>query len=830
VHVRGAQPRRIHKTGVVLIVCGALVGAGLAAAPTAEAKTKKKRMPAITKVSPVTGATSGKQRITIRGKNFAHVTKVTFGAAAGTRVKTVSNTEITVLAPKHSAANVHIRVTTKVGHTAASAKNAFRYVGVPTVSKLSTAVLDPAGNQQLTLTGTNFVGSEHVYFGRVAARIVRRVSEKSLVVRTPAHRAALVSVSVTTPYGRSKATPANQATYRIAPVYDLAATPATSAVTLTWSNPTDPNLSGVVIRRARGTVAPVGPSDGTPVATLGDGQTTYTDPNLSSSSHYSYAVFAQAGSKNLATPAAVSVTTKTLIPGVPGLPVQPTSNYVTADALPTVQINGVVWSQVVVGNTVYAGGSFTTARPAQGQTGSPVTRSNLLAYDIVTGKLVTTFAPSLNAQVLSVAASPDGRTIYAGGDFTSVNGTSHSRIVALNATTGAVVSSFAASANGEVRSIVPTASAVYVGGFFNTANNTSRPRGAAFNPATGALTSWRPAVGGGYVYAMVMTPDKSKIVLGGNYDSLNGATMLGIGAVNVTTGKSVPWLMEQKLQNYGNGSAVYSLSTDGSAVYGTGYNYGVHHDKSYEGAWSADPADGSLNWFEDCHGDTYGVFGVNGAVYTVGHAHYCWDDNGWPSYNPWQVRRTMAWTPTATGTLRHYTQGGNYNDFYGTPAPSIVNWFPDMTAGTYTGQSQAAWSVTGNARYVVEGGEFTTVNNAKQQGLVRFAVRGTTGDPGIQGPRVSGGAFVPTLQRGLLQTVRVSFTSNWDRDDQTLTYRVVRDGTTVWTHASDANWWKLPILSFTDSNVPAGKHTYYLTATDPHGNTVSGSPVSITTL
>jgi hypothetical protein len=40
---------------------------------------------------------------------------------------------------------------------------------------------------------------------------------------------------------------------------------------------------------------------------------------------------------------------------------------VAADVLPTVQINGVVWAQLVVGNRVYATGQFTQARPA----GSP---------------------------------------------------------------------------------------------------------------------------------------------------------------------------------------------------------------------------------------------------------------------------------------------------------------------------------------------------------------------------------------------------------------------------------------------------------------------------
>ena len=42
----------------------------------------------------------------------------------------------------------------------------------------------------------------------------------------------------------------------------------------------------------------------------------------------------------------------------------PGADAVTADALPTVQIDGVVWSQAISGTTVYAGGNFTSARPA----------------------------------------------------------------------------------------------------------------------------------------------------------------------------------------------------------------------------------------------------------------------------------------------------------------------------------------------------------------------------------------------------------------------------------------------------------------------------------
>ena len=44
---------------------------------------------------------------------------------------------------------------------------------------------------------------------------------------------------------------------------------------------------------------------------------------------------------------------------------------VSADPLPTVQIDGVAWTQRVIGNTVYVGGRFTTARPAGAAAGHP---------------------------------------------------------------------------------------------------------------------------------------------------------------------------------------------------------------------------------------------------------------------------------------------------------------------------------------------------------------------------------------------------------------------------------------------------------------------------
>ncbi len=69
---------------------------------------------------------------------------------------------------------------------------------------------------------------------------------------------------------------------------------------------------------------------------------------------------------------------------------------VSADALPTAQINGVVWQQAIVGTTVYAAGEFTTARPSRRRPGTQtVPRSNLMAYDLQTGQIKSGFAPHL---------------------------------------------------------------------------------------------------------------------------------------------------------------------------------------------------------------------------------------------------------------------------------------------------------------------------------------------------------------------------------------------------------------------------------------------------
>ena len=98
---------------------------------------------------------------------------------------------------------------------------------------------------------------------------------------------------------------------------------------------------------------------------------------------------------------------------------------VSADVLPTWQVNGVVWGQVVVGNTVYVDRA---ASPRRGPPGvaaggaGEVAANNIFAYDITTGNRVASFSHSLNAQGLDITRSPDGSRVYVVGDFTTVDG------------------------------------------------------------------------------------------------------------------------------------------------------------------------------------------------------------------------------------------------------------------------------------------------------------------------------------------------------------------------------------------------------------------------
>lgn len=506
---------------------------------------------------------------------------------------------------------------------------------------------------------------------------------------------------------------------------------------------------------------------------------------------------------------------------------------VSADPLPTVQIDGVVWDQAIVGDTVYAVGDFDNARPAGSPPGTGETpRSNVLAYDVTTGELLPEFVADTNAQVKTVTAAPDGSRVYIGGQFTSVNGTARYRLAALDPATGAVVAGFNAITDYTVNDLAATATTVYAGGAFNYAGPgaaTPRTKLAAFSAADGSLLPWAPAADH-TVQAVLVGPGEERVFAGGHFTHVSGADAYGLVALHPATGAVLPWPANQVIRNGGSNGAILDLETDGTSVFGVGYTFG-RSGGNLEGAFKAHPVTGAIEWVQDCHGDSYAVAPVDGFVYTASHAHFCGNLGGFPQsddlHHDWlhNMRHTLAFRDGVAGTLRR--DNWNYHNLEGLQAPSLTSWFPEWGTGTFTGQGQAAWAATGNGDYVVFGGEFTRVNSLQQEGLVRFARRSDA--PGDSGPRLGGPTFPIKVLSPSAGQVRVSFPANHDRDDGLLSYRITRDGTTVHTTDVSSTFWDRPTVSFHDHGLTPGQtHTYRVEVTDRDGNTAASDPVPVT--
>ena len=511
-------------------------------------------------------------------------------------------------------------------------------------------------------------------------------------------------------------------------------------------------------------------------------------------------------------------------PSDPALPAT-----VSADSMPTVQINGVVWNQQIVGSRVYVAGNFTKARPAGAAAGtSEVDRPYMLAYDLRTGVLVSSFAPAPNAQVRDLALSPDGKRLYAVGNFTTIAGATRYRIAAFDTATGALVATFKPIINAPIQAVTATNNAVVIGGSFTSVNGVTRTKLAALDATTGATLAFNPTFSDGSVTSAVFSPTGDSVAVGGSFTSVNGSSDPGYGLARLSlqTSALLPLSANTQIRNGGAQSAILSLESDADYFYGTGYHFGG--GGNVEGTFAVSWLTGSLVWVEDCHGDTYSAFPVGDVIYAASHKHYCGNSAGFPQTDPWTFHRATAVTKAVRGTNTADIYG--YPDHVGQPRPEILNWYPEVNTGTFTGKNQGPWTMSGNSQYVLMGGEFTRVNNGPQQGLARFAV--STIAPNKEGPKRYGSTFPITAKSFVSGSVRLAWSSNYDYDNETLTYAVYRQSTAtspIYKQTVTTPFWKPQTMTFTDTGLtPGSSQRYRLVATDPFGNTAQSDWTTVT--
>ena len=258
-------------------------------------------------------------------------------------------------------------------------------------------------------------------------------------------------------------------------------------------------------------------------------------------------------------------------------------------------ISGAVYALVLSpdGTTLYAGGDFTLVN----QSTNPVLRNNIAAFNTTTGT-VTAWNPNIEATccsyidvgVMSIVVSADGNTVYVGGSFDAVNGTSlqngngiiRGNAAAFDATTG-LDTGWNPNVDGSVDTMMIIGSKIYLGGEFTTANQdtsgVTRGGVAAFNLTDGTVdNSWDPQLQkslfgrSAQIYSMVN--NTGIIYLGGDFDHINLFTPRNnLASVDEITGTDTGW-------DPAPDSAVISLALSGSTIYAGGNFNNVNTDAS----------------------------------------------------------------------------------------------------------------------------------------------------------------------------------------------------------------------------------------------------------
>ena len=168
--------------------------------------------PKVTSLDPNNGSPAGGNTVVINGVNFAPGATVKFGSTASSSVSFVSANQLKAKVPAGSIGSVNVIVTT--ADATSTATSADRYVyGLPTVTSLAPDGGSTAGQNTVTINGTNFTNTTTVNFGAAASPSVTFVSSQKIRAKAPARVAGPVHVRVLNAAGASATGDADLYTY-----------------------------------------------------------------------------------------------------------------------------------------------------------------------------------------------------------------------------------------------------------------------------------------------------------------------------------------------------------------------------------------------------------------------------------------------------------------------------------------------------------------------------------------------------------------------------------------------------------------------------------------
>lgn len=471
---------------------------------------------------------------------------------------------------------------------------------------------------------------------------------------------------------------------------------------------------------------------------------------------------------------------------------------------PMWQTNDQVTTLSVGDGIVYAGGRFTRVRPPGSAAGTnEVNRTYVAAFDAGSGALVTGFRVTLDGQVNDIELSADGSRLYIAGAFNTVNGAAKRRVAAVNPRTGAVIGSFTANADRPATSLEIDGDSLFVGGDFLTLNGTARTRLARVDASSGEVDgSFRTSLDRRPL-ALLAAPSQSRLLVGGSFTTVDGVQTGGMASLRLTDGALQTWQANSR-QSIGLACAgrVVAIVSDGSNAFVTAEG---DPPGCYEGTYSARITDGSLNWLNACLGAAQDLTLLAGVLYKASHQHDC-------AFGEGDAHGGFAGGTSRTTFERWHLVGQE------AATGRFVHWSPD-TNGSGP-QPVGPRAIANDGAQIFVGGDFTKVDGADQQGLARYAA-----DAGAAAPARPTRLAVRPTRAG---TLTLSWPATYDRDSGTLDYQVYRDNRLVHTITGVTGFpWSRPMLRWDDSGRVAGQtYSYRVVASDGRSRSPSSNPVT----
>ena len=274
-----------------------------------------------------------------------------------------------------------------------------------------------------------------------------------------------------------------------------------------------------------------------------------------------------------------------------------------------------------------------------------------------------------------------------------------------------------------------------------------------------------------------MSPDGTKVAIGGDFFNVNGAYSHSIAVVR-GAGEPSPGA---NLRTYPSGF-IHNLSATKHIFSGDDGRFYISNEGTgggvFDGRLAIDWTTLDQVWRDTCLGATQATHQYQGTLYSASHAHDC---------------------------SAEAFQDGKRNYFMAQDASNatLLGWDPKTNDGIGERIGPRALTLstgkTTGKKYLWGGGEFTTINGKPQRGLVRFGPDDVVRPP-TPGPVVAEATSEGAVQVRWRTVVDPRTARSPTRSTATAT------PSPVWVGQSSSMWWKRPQVSFARHVRHCGHH------------------------